>query len=55
MRGREVIYGQRQGGGGRWEPADVVVSGWRQVLFGKTQWTASVAKDVMGDKGRNTL
>lgn len=51
MRGREVGYGQRQGGGGRgWEPAEVVVGGRGQVLFGETHWTAAVAGDVTGDK-----
>lgn len=52
MRGREICYGQRQGGGGGREPGMVVVRGWGQVLFGKTQWTAAVAEDLMGDNGK---
>lgn len=50
MRGREISYGQRQGGGRGWEPTEVMVRGWGQVLFGKTHWTVAVAEDLMGDK-----
>lgn len=28
----------------------MVVRGWGQVLFGKTHWTAAVAKKIMGDR-----
>lgn len=50
MRGREISYGQRQGGGRGGEPTEVVVRGRGQVLFGETHWTAAVAGDLMGDK-----
>lgn len=30
----------------------MMVRGGGQVLFGKTQWTAAVAEDLMGDKGK---
>lgn len=52
MRGREIGYRQRQGRGRGWEPAEVMVRGWGQVLFGKTHWTAAVAADLMGDKAK---
>lgn len=49
MRGREISYGQRQSGCRGWEPAEVVVRGWGQVLLGKTHWTAAVAGGFIGD------
>lgn len=55
MRGREIGYGQRQGGGRGWEPTEVVmvvVRGWGQVMLGETQWTAAVAGDLTGDKAK---
>lgn len=53
MRGREIGYGQRQGGGRGWKPTEVVVvvvRGRGQVLLGKTHRTAAVAKDLTGYK-----
>lgn len=44
MRGREISYGQRQGGGRGWEPAEVVVRGRGQVLLGEAHRTAAVAE-----------
>lgn len=49
MRGRKVGDGQGQSCGRGREPAEVVVvvRGGRQVLFGKSHWTAAAVADPM--------
>lgn len=47
MRGREIGDGQRQGCGRGREPAEVVVGGGGQVLFGKSHRTAAAVADSM--------
>ena len=53
MRGREIGYGQWQSRGRGWEPTEVVVRGWGQVLFWKTHWTAAVTEVLMGEKEKH--
>lgn len=47
MRGREVGDGQGQGCGRGREPAEVVVRGRGQVLFGESHGTAAAVADRM--------